>query len=96
MFRRLLAGLTPSLRQPVRFPGRNMHGQTADSIFSGPVTSAFSAARFDENPFTCQCEKEDKKVFIFSHFYWSFLSDVMAVKELTPSAKRTILTSSVV
>ena len=52
--------------------------------------------RFDENPFTChcehasanmplrtcQCEKEDKKVegFQISHFYWFFLSDVMAVK----------------
>ena len=32
----------------------------ADSIFSGPITSAFDAMRFDENPFTCQREKEDR------------------------------------
>ena len=30
-----------------------------NSIFSGPVTSIFNAIRFDENLFTCQCEKED-------------------------------------
>ena len=38
--------------------------------------------RSDESPFTCQCEKEDKKLegFHISHFYWSFLSENMAVK----------------
>ena len=33
----------------------------AKSIFSGARTFIFSAMPFDENPFTWQCEKEDKK-----------------------------------
>jgi len=33
----------------------------ANSIFYGPIRSVFNAVRFDENPFTCQCEKENKK-----------------------------------
>ena len=51
-------------------------------IFQSYNTSTFSAMRFDENPFTCQCEKENKKVsgFQISHFYWSFSSNTMAVK----------------
>ena len=33
----------------------------ADDIFSRSFnTSAFNAVRFNENPFACQCEKEDK------------------------------------
>ena len=53
-------------------------------IFSGPVTSRFNAMRFDENPFTCQYEKENRKTERFqnSHFYGSFSNDVMAVKGL--------------
>ena len=31
-----------------------------DSIFSGPMTSTFNGMCFDENLFTCQCEKEDR------------------------------------
>ena len=56
----------------------------ANSIFFGPVTSNFSAVRFDESPFTCQCEKENKKAegFKILHFYWPFSSDIMAVKGL--------------
>ena len=40
--------------------------------------------RLDEKPFTCQCEKKNKKaeVFQISHYYWSFSSDIMAVKGL--------------
>jgi len=40
--------------------------------------------RFDEIPFTCLCEKEDKKAlgFQISHFYGSFSNDIMAVKGL--------------
>ena len=56
----------------------------ANSIFSGPVTSIFSAMRFDENPFSqANAIKEDKKTegFQISHFYGSFSSD-MAVKGL--------------
>ena len=39
---------------------------------------------FDENPFTCQCEKEDKKAegFQILHFYWLFSSDIVAVTGL--------------
>ena len=56
-----------------------------NSLFSGPVTSPFSAMRFDENPLQSQCKKENKKAegFQISHFYWSFSSDIMAVKGLT-------------
>ena len=44
---------------------------------------------FDEDPFTCQCEKEDKKAYGFQilHFYWSFSSDLMAVKGLKTVAQ---------
>ena len=54
-------------------------------MFSGPVTSTLSDVRFDEIPFTCQCEKEDKKGsgFQISHFYGSFSNDIMAVKGLS-------------
>ena len=56
----------------------------ANSIFSGPVTSAFSAKRIDENPFTCYCEKDVKTAqrFQISQFYWLFSNDIMAVKGL--------------
>ena len=48
------------------------------------LTSTFIAMTFDENPFTCQYEKEDKNAegFQISQFYWSFLNDIMAVKGL--------------
>ena len=47
----------------------------------------FSAMRFGESPFTCQCEKGGKNAegFQTSHFYWSFSSDIMAVKGLNQS-----------
>ena len=57
----------------------------ANTIVSDPVTSAFNALRFDENPFACQCEKEDKtaKGFrILHYFYWSFSGYIMAMKGL--------------
>ena len=38
---------------------------------------------FDENLFTRQYEKEGKTAQVFKIlFYWSFLSDIMAVKGL--------------
>ena len=39
---------------------------------------------FDVNPFTYQCEKENKKASAFQilHFYLSFSNDIMAVKGL--------------
>ena len=48
--------------------------------------------RFDGDPFTCQCEEEDKKTYGFqiSHFYWSFSSDVVAVTVLIMRGKVTI------
>ena len=53
-------------------------------IFRSCNTSTFSAVRLDENPFTCQCEKESKMApgFQISHFYWSFSRDFRAVKQL--------------
>jgi len=54
-------GLTPSLPQPVIFPGESCTDMPANSLFSGPVTSLVNAVRFDENPFTGQCKKEDRK-----------------------------------
>ena len=59
----------------------------ANSIFSSPIlitiTSTLNAMCIDENPFTCQCEKEDKRAerFEILHYYGSFLKD-MAVKRL--------------
>ena len=40
--------------------------------------------RFDENPFTRWCQKENNAYgFQIWHFYWSFSSDIIAVKGLT-------------
>ena len=62
-----------------------MHGRACKQyIFRSYNTSIFSAVSFDGDPFTYQCEKEDKKaeVFQISHIYGSFLNDFMAVKGL--------------
>ena len=54
--------LTPSLPEPVKFLGCKMYGYAYKQyIFKSYNTSTFNAVRFDENPFTCHCEKEDKK-----------------------------------
>ena len=61
-----------------------MHGRACKQyIFRSYNTSIFNSA-FDEDPFTCQCEKEDKKAegFEILHFYGSFSNGSMAVKEL--------------
>ena len=52
--------------------------------FRSYSTSICNAVRFDESPFTCQCEEEDKKAegFQVSHFYGLSSNDIMAVKEL--------------
>ena len=54
-------------------------------IFLSYDTSTFSAVRCDENPFTRQCEKEDKKAegFQISYFSGSYSNDIMAVKGLS-------------
>ena len=62
-----------------------MHGRACKHyILQSYNTSTFNAMRLDENPFTRQCKKEDKKAegFQISHFYWLFLSDIVAVKGL--------------
>ena len=54
--------LTPSLLQHVKFPGWKMLGLTCKQyIFRSYSTSTFNDMRFDENPFTRQWEKEDRK-----------------------------------
>ena len=67
----------------------------ANSILSTPVTSTFSAVRFDENPFTCQREKEDRNSYGFEllHCYWSLSSDNVEVKGLRPLVTRGLSTS---
>ena len=75
--------LAPLLPQPVKFPGWKMHTRTCKQYtFRSYNTSTFSAVRFDENPFTCLCNKEDEKAegFQIWYFYWSLSSDIMAVK----------------
>ena len=58
-----------------------MHAHNSKQcIFLSYSTSAFNATRFDENPFSCWCEKEDKKAEGFRHFYLSFSNDIMAMK----------------
>ena len=53
-------------------------------IFRSCNTCTFNAMRYDENPFTCQCKKEEENAegFQILHCYWSFLSDIIAVKGL--------------
>ena len=57
-------------------------------IFQSYNASTLNALNFDKNPFTCQCETEDKKAegFQISHFYWPFSSDIVAVKGLRCSS----------
>lgn len=64
-----------------------MHGRACKRyifLSYGYDKSTFKATSFDENPFTCHCEKEDKnaKGFQILQFYWLFLSNIMAVKGL--------------
>ena len=64
--------------------GLKVHGHPSkQSIFRLYITSTFGAMRFDENPFTCQCENKKAKGFRILQFYWLFSSDIMAVKGLT-------------
>ena len=45
---------------------------------------SYNTSTLNENPFTRQCENEDKKAegFQISDFYWSVSGDIMAVKGL--------------
>ena len=76
--------LTLSLSQPVKFPGSTMpHGCACKQyIFRSYNTSVFSAIPFEESPFTCQCEKEDRKAFKGFRFCTLTSRDVMATKRL--------------
>ena len=58
----------------------------ANSVFSGPITSTFSAVCFVENPFTCRCKKEAKRLKGFKLALLLFLNDIIAVKGLIPSS----------
>ena len=53
--------LTPSLPQLAKLPGGKMHGRVCKQRIFRPITSTFTAVRNYENPFTCQCEKENTK-----------------------------------
>ena len=51
-----------SLPQPVKFPGLKMQGCACKQhIFQSYKKSTFTAIRLDESPFTCHCEKENRK-----------------------------------
>ena len=55
--------LTISLPEPVKFSGWMMHGHACKQyIFRSYSTSTFSAMRFYENSFTCQSEKDGKRL----------------------------------
>ena len=91
--------LTPSLPQPVKFPGCKIDACVCafkQCIFSSHVTqSTLNAKRFDKkkkNLFTCQCEAEDKKAvgFQISPFHWSFSRDLVAVKGLKKRLARDV------
>ena len=51
-----------------------MHAHTCKQyIFQSYDASTFNAKSFDENPFICQCEKEDKNTsFKFHNFIGCF------------------------
>ena len=49
-----------------------MHGRALKQYILRPVGYVFNAMRFDENYFTCQSEKEDKKAFKFRTFMGRF------------------------
>ena len=46
-----------------------MHGRASKQyIFRSYNTSTVNVVRFDENPFTCQCEKEETRLRVFPNF----------------------------
>ena len=61
-----------------------MRGSACKQYIFRSYNICINAMRFDENPFTFQCEKEDKKAYgsQISLFYGSFSDDIMAVKGL--------------
>ena len=61
--------LTPSLPQPVQFPGQKMHGRACKQYtFWSYNTSAFSAMRFDENLFHLPVRKRKPEGLRVSNF----------------------------
>ena len=61
-----------------------MHGCACKQYIFWSYNICFDATRFDGDPFTCQCKKEDKKAkgFEIWNFNGSFSNDTMAVKGL--------------
>ena len=60
--RRRLQKLTPFTAPAFKISGLKDAGtRLQNSIVSGTMTSTVNAVCFDENPFICQCEKEDKQ-----------------------------------
>ena len=46
----------------LNFRAESCMGAPANSIFSRPITSTFSALHFRDHPFTCQYNKENKRL----------------------------------
>ena len=66
------AALTPSLPQPVKFPGWKIHRRACKTVyFPVPITSTFNAVCFDANPFTCQWKDFHQKGWRVSNFAFS-------------------------
>ena len=58
-----MSGLNPFTATTDKISGAEIcRDAPANSIFSGPITSTFNALRFRDYRFTCQYNKEDKKV----------------------------------
>ena len=58
-------------RSSMLYSGQTCYIPVKHVIFRSCNTSTFSVMRLDENPFTCQCEKEDKRAYSLS---WCFTS----------------------
>ena len=77
--------LTASLPQPVKFPGWKMLGHVCEQYICRSCSNLLSMLRvLLEILSHVNTKKADKKAegFKILHFYWLFLSDIMAVKGL--------------
>ena len=53
--------INPLTAQACKIPRLKVHGQPCKQSISWLyITSTFDATRFDENPFSCRCKKENK------------------------------------
>ena len=60
--------LTPSLPQPVEFPGWKVHGRTCKQYFSGPITHLLSLSTFWCKSFHIPAQKRRQKGLRISRF----------------------------